>query len=47
MYTVYKITAYPYGVPVSVHKTASEATADAEWYEEQGMGRFIVKKTGE
>lgn len=45
MFTVFKITEYPYCVKVSVHATKSEATAEAEWQEEQGNGKFIVRET--
>ena len=42
MYTVYKIVDYPYMKKVCSYATCAEATAEAEWAEEHGAGRFVV-----
>lgn len=45
MYTVFKITDYPYMVKCCAFENLLDAVAEAEWYEEQGYGKFIIKKT--
>lgn len=45
MYTVFKITTYPYMVRCCSFESVYEATAEAEWAEEHGEGQFVVMET--
>ena len=45
MYTVFKITTYPYMVKCCAFENLYDAIAEAEWAEEHGEGQFLVIET--